>query len=185
VHRHPSGNPGPSEADLIGLKACRLKIGERGASPSSTQIAQHLRYLCWQRVGLSGLRKSDCLSIALLSARDRWHARALAINQRPTGPLVTTEWVLTEVGDAFSQPGARQKFVQFLNLLMNQPDVQIVASSSDLFRRGAELFAARPDKEWSLTDCISFVVMADLGITDSLTSDRHFEQASFRILLKD
>jgi predicted nucleic acid-binding protein len=123
--------------------------------------------------------------IGLLSARDRWHARALAINEHPPGPLVTTEWVLTEVGDAFSRPQARQKFVQLLSLLMRQPDVEIVSSTSDLFRRGAEFFAARPDKEWSLTDCISFVVMNDLGITDSLTSDRHFEQAGFRILLKD
>jgi hypothetical protein len=47
--------------------------------------------------------------IALLSTGDRWHARAVAINRRPLGLLVTTEWVLTEVGDAFSQPGARQK----------------------------------------------------------------------------
>ena len=46
-------------------------------------------------------------------------------------------------------------------------------------------FAARPDKEWSLTDCISFVAMNERDITDALTSDHHFEQAGFRILLKD
>lgn len=45
--------------------------------------------------------------IALLSTRDRWHARAVDIDRQPPGPLVTTEWVLTEIGDAFSQPGAR------------------------------------------------------------------------------
>jgi predicted nucleic acid-binding protein len=46
-------------------------------------------------------------------------------------------------------------------------------------------FSVRPDKEWSLTDCISFVVMNERGITDALTSDHHFEQAGFQILLKD
>ncbi len=59
----------------------------------------------------------------------------------------------------------------------------IVPSSSDLFWRGIKLFDARPDKEWSLTDCISFEVMAELGLTDALTADHHFEQAGFRALL--
>ena len=62
--------------------------------------------------------------IALLSTRDRWHARAIAINRQPPGLLVTTEWVLTEVGDAFSQPGARQQFIRLLDLLRQQPDVE-------------------------------------------------------------
>jgi predicted nucleic acid-binding protein len=106
------------------------------------------------------------------------HARA--INENPPGPLVTTEWVLTEVGDAFSQPRMRQKFVQLLHLLTQQPDVEIVPSSSDLFRRGAEFYGARPDKEWSLTDCTLFVVMKEFGIDARLTSDRHFDQAGFR-----
>jgi len=123
--------------------------------------------------------------IALHSTGDRWHARAVTINRQPPCPVVTTEWVLTEVGDAFSQPGARQKFIRLLDLLREQPDVEIVSSTSDLFRRGTDFFSARPDKEWSLTDCISFVVMNERGITDALTSDHHFEQAGFQILLKD
>lgn len=62
--------------------------------------------------------------------------------------------------------------------------MEIVSATSDLFRRGTDFFSARPDKEWSLTDCISFVVMNERGITDDLTSDHHFEQAGFQILLK-
>ena len=122
--------------------------------------------------------------IALLSTRDRWHTRAVAMSRQPPGPLVTTEWVLTEVGDAFCQPGARQKFSTLLELLRAQPDVEIVPATSELFRRGTELFAARPDKEWSLTDCISFVVMDERGVSDALTNDHHFEQEGFRALFR-
>ena len=55
--------------------------------------------------------------IALLSTGDRWHARAVAIGRQHPGPLVTTEWILTEVGDAFSHPAARRKFIRLLDLL--------------------------------------------------------------------
>jgi len=50
---------------------------------------------------------------------------------------------------------------------------------------GLELYARRPDKSWSLTDCISFVVMTDRGLTEALTGDHHFEQAGFRALLRE
>ena len=62
--------------------------------------------------------------------------------------------------------------------------MEIVPATSRDFQRGLELFAARQDKRWSLTDCISFVVMQDCGLTEMLTADRHFEQAGFSILLK-
>jgi len=62
--------------------------------------------------------------------------------------------------------------------------VRIVRSGPQLFQRGLKLYDERPDKEWSLTDCISFVVMKDEGISDALTGDQHFEQAGFIPLLK-
>ena len=79
--------------------------------------------------------------IALLSTHDRWHTRAVAMSRQPPGPLVTTEWVLTEVGGAFSLPGVWKKFSRLLELLRAQADVEIIPSTSDPFRRGAELFA--------------------------------------------
>jgi predicted nucleic acid-binding protein len=54
---------------------------------------------------------------------------------------------------------------------------------SGLLQRGLHLFAGRPDKNWSLTDCISFVVMQDEGLIEALTADAHFEQAGFKALL--
>jgi hypothetical protein len=61
--------------------------------------------------------------------------------------------------------------------------VTLVPATPDLFERGRDLFAARPDKAWSLTDCTSFTVMADLAIKDALTTDHHFAQAGFRVLI--
>ena len=57
-------------------------------------------------------------------------------------------------------------------------------ADSFYFDEGVRLYVARPDKDWSLTDCISFVVMRERGITEALTGDRHFEQAGFVALLK-
>ena len=68
--------------------------------------------------------------------------------------------------------------------LTADPATQIVASSADLWKRGRSLYASRPDKDWSLTDCISFVVMQEHGLTEALTADHHFEQAGFVALLK-
>ena len=60
----------------------------------------------------------------------------------------------------------------------------MVPASAELFQRGVELFRARPDKEWSLTDCISIVVMTEKRISEALSTDRHFEQAGFKALLR-
>jgi predicted nucleic acid-binding protein len=98
--------------------------------------------------------------------------------------VVTTEYVLLEVATFFCQTAHRSVFLGLLQTLQNDPATTIVPSSSDLWQRGVDLFAARLDKDWSLTDCISFVVMQEHGITDALTADHHFEQAGFVALLK-
>ena len=71
-----------------------------------------------------------------------------------------------------------------LDELRADPDALIVPGDDSLWERGRILFAQRPDKQWSLTDCISFVVMQDRGITEALTADHHYEQAGFVGLLK-
>jgi len=91
---------------------------------------------------------------------------------------------LAEVGDAMAKPADRSKFVTLLEALAGDPDVKIVPATDDLFEKGVELYASRADKSWSLTDCISFVVMSDLGIDEALTADQDFEQAGYRAVLK-
>ena len=73
---------------------------------------------------------------------------------------------------------------RLLDDLRNDPAVTIVHATDALLEKGIRLYRSRPDKDWPLTDCISFSVMAERGVSDALTGDRHFEQAGFRALLK-
>jgi uncharacterized protein len=121
--------------------------------------------------------------LALLNVNDELHRRAAEVTPNYNGRLLTTAWVLTEVLDAFSRPALRSTAVDFINALRADPQVTIAPANEELFDRGFDLFSRRPDKEWSLTDCISCVVMQEHGLTDALTADHHFEQMGFRTLL--
>ena len=132
---------------------------------------------------MSALFADTFYFLALLNGRDKNHADAARYDDAQPF-LVTTAWVLTEVGDALSAPENRRAFLALLELLQETTEVRIIPPSADLFERGVELYRQRSDKDWSLTDCISFVVMADEKITEALTGDRHFEQAGFYALLK-
>ena len=92
--------------------------------------------------------------------------------------------MLLELADALSKPPLREEALAVSQLVETDPTFRLVPASSELLRRGRELYANRRDKEWELTDCISFVVMQDEGLTDALTADQHFEQAGFKALLK-
>src|SRR2546421_4831913 len=97
--------------------------------------------------------------LALMIQDDAAHPLATEYSEARLAPVVTTAWVLTEVGDALCHdPHGRRAFVRLLELLDAAPDVTVVPATQELFGRGVELFASRPDKEWSLNDCISFVV---------------------------
>ena len=122
--------------------------------------------------------------LAVLSEDDDAHDRAVALTREARAPMVTTDWVLTEVGDAMAGATHRQRFLALLAALQGDPTVQVIPASRELFERGVDLFSRRADKEWSLTDCISFVVMQECGLHDALTGDHHFEQAGFQVFLK-
>ncbi len=122
--------------------------------------------------------------IALLNSRDISHAKAVEFAKEFHGESVTTEYVLTELGNWLARSGDRPLFVDLVRRLQSDPRSTILASASDLFNRGLKLYANRLDKDWSLTDCISFVIMQQEGLSDALTADHHFQQAGFSILLK-
>lgn len=122
--------------------------------------------------------------IARLNPADQWHLQAVEYRIARGCKLLTTSWVLLEVGDAMAIPPNRDLFVPFFRGLRERKDVEIVPASDGTLNDAFNLFASRPDKEWPLTDCISFVVMREQGLTDALRGDRHFEQAGFNALLK-
>jgi predicted nucleic acid-binding protein len=122
--------------------------------------------------------------LALLSARDSAHQRAIEFTQSFSGELLTTAWIITEVADGMATVAEREQFIAFYDRLSKNTAVTIVPNSSSLFDQGIDLYRQRLDKEWSLTDCISFVVMAQQGIREAATGDHHFEQAGFVALLR-
>jgi predicted nucleic acid-binding protein len=120
---------------------------------------------------------------ALLNSDDIHHEQARTWSEAYAGRVIVTEYVLIELGAFFSRRKHRRLFLALQDDLATDPQTLIVAGSRALYRRGLALFADRLDKDWSLTDCISFSVMIQRKLTDALTADHHFEQAGFRALL--
>ena len=98
--------------------------------------------------------------------------------------MVTTAWVLTGLADGMANPVDRPALLAFLEGLRTDPQVKIVPANEGLWDAGIARYAAGPDQDWSLTDCISFVVMEREGLSDAVTGDHHFAQAGFHVLLK-
>ena len=121
--------------------------------------------------------------LALLNERDAAHKRAVTASRTSGLALVTTELVLLELADALCKPPQRDEVSALWNVVETDPAFQFVRATSELIQRGRELYGERADKEWPLTDCISFVVMQDQGLAEALTADHHFEQAGFKALL--
>jgi predicted nucleic acid-binding protein len=122
--------------------------------------------------------------IALINPDDETHTLATRLTSELKGQVVTTSFVLNELANFLVRPPNRSLFLEMLDAMRRDPQVVIVPMTQALFDRGVELYAQRLDKEWSVTDCISFLVMNDRALTDALTSDHHFEQAGFNVLLK-
>ena len=121
---------------------------------------------------------------ALLNPRDPAHAKAADFSRQNRGPLATTAWVFTELADGLASTPHRQIFRRVLDDFEANRANLIVPANAEVFEKGIDLYHSRPDKQWSLTDCISFAVMKEEGIAEALTGDHHFEQAGFRALLK-
>jgi predicted nucleic acid-binding protein len=125
---------------------------------------------------------------ALTSTEDAAHGRAMEYSSslRPDR-ILTTDEVLTEYLAFFARgrTSVRVQAGSNVQALIRNPIVWVIPQSRESFLGGLELYRARPDKGYSLTDCISMQTMRRQGLTDVLTNDRHFEQEGFRALFRD
>jgi uncharacterized protein len=122
--------------------------------------------------------------VALALPRDQLHARAFAWSQTIRTRLVVTEYVLWECVNFFSDQMNRARAETVVSHISDHAQYELIPATRGLFLRGYELHRNRPDKSWSLTDCISFLVMSQRRMQSALTYDLHFEQAGFEALLR-
>jgi len=125
---------------------------------------------------------------ALFNNRDQWHPRALEWQRQLDAEqrsLLTTEFVCIEIANGLAALKFRQAAASIIRSLQATALVRIIPASAELFQQALSLYEQRPDKDWGMTDCASFVVMTENNLTDALTIDDHFRQAGFKALLLD
>lgn len=125
--------------------------------------------------------------VALADFSDSFHDRALALSTEYASlSLVTTDEVLVEYLNYFGgrPPSVRHHVSISVRRIVESSAFRVIAQSRDSFLTGLELYSARLDKGYSLTDCISMQTMHREGLTDVLTNDWHFEQEGFRTLFR-
>jgi uncharacterized protein len=123
--------------------------------------------------------------VAVLDPKDKLHDRAIQVSTA-LGKVrqITTEMVLDELLSALRNAPVRSYAIQGVQAIRLNPNVEVVPQTSLQFDRAFELYRRMADKEWSLTDCASFDLMRERGVTEALSHDHHFEQAGFVALLR-
>jgi len=121
--------------------------------------------------------------IALFSHRDQWHRRVMAFDVTlGDAPLYTTDEILTEFLAFYSATDLRTRAAAFVQRVLSTVGTTVIPQTRAGFVDALALYQARPDKHYSLTDCVSMQAMRREGLTDVLTNDHHFVQEGFRIL---
>jgi uncharacterized protein len=124
--------------------------------------------------------------IALIHETDDLHNRAVAIDKKLTNvQLITSDMVLTELLNEFSKLGRhlRKLAADWVHGLRSRDDVKIVPQTSAQFTEALHIYETFIDKEWSLTDCASYLIMKERKITEALSHDHHFKQMGVNVLL--
>lgn len=121
---------------------------------------------------------------AISNPSDVLYLRAMRWASEYQGQLLTTEYVLWETVNALSGTRDRPQAHALLDMIQLSTEWTVLAATDELYRDGLALHRQHIDKEWSLTDCISFVVMKQKAVWRAFAHDHHFEQAGFEALLR-
>ncbi|MCO6431401.1 MAG: type II toxin-antitoxin system VapC family toxin [Deltaproteobacteria bacterium] len=124
--------------------------------------------------------------VALLNPEDSWHERALELTDSlGDTQYITSQYIFLELLNFFSAygPRLRSQTVEYIERAPNESNVMVIAQSDDLLEQGLELYKQRHDKSYSLTDCISMSIMRERRIANVLSSDAHFVQEKFTLLM--
>lgn len=124
--------------------------------------------------------------IALMNSKDADHAKAVELQKACSEQniqKVTSDYILLELCDGLAKLNYRSFAISLVDLIEQDSSFQIIPASTEITQAAWSLFKSRPDKEWGLTDCTSFVIMEKLKLSSALTTDHHFQQAGFQALL--
>jgi predicted nucleic acid-binding protein len=125
--------------------------------------------------------------IAAINKSDNYHEISLRILEEllnRQAKLVTTNYVVAETINALSKVEFRRTVIEFIDKLGKSPRVQIVKITDEIYNNAWTLYQQRMDKDWGITDCTSFEVMRMFNIKEAFTSDKHFEQAGYSLMVK-
>jgi uncharacterized protein len=122
--------------------------------------------------------------LALAHPNDELHARAADWAHHLSEPLLVTEYVIWETVNSLSRRADRERAHRIVEMISADANYMLVYASPELLAASLRLHHDRPDKDWSLTDCVSFHLMCERSITRALAYDVHFEQAGFEALLR-
>lgn len=125
--------------------------------------------------------------LALINESDADHAKARAVRDKllqGKKRFFVTDYIIVEIANSLCKVRWKSKAVKLVNSIRETEHIEVVEIDKGICEEAWQMYSSRTDKEWSLTDCTSFVVMKKYAIRDAFTNDHHFEQAGFDALIK-
>jgi predicted nucleic acid-binding protein len=125
--------------------------------------------------------------LALINKSDAAHQKARKVRDallKDHIQFIVTNYVMVEIANALCRVPHRETAVKLINFIEMTENIQIVEIDKEIYKEAWQVYSTYLDKDWSLTDCTSFEVMKGRRITEAFTTDKHFEQAGFDILMK-